>query len=62
MELKLVKVVSDDTYTDKKGYEHKKINYYLVVNGQYIAIRPSFHEGYGKLDLVANVVKHGNKD
>lgn len=60
MELKVVKVINEsEKYTDKKGKSHVRTNYYLVVNGNYIAIRPSFSEGYGKLDLVANVVRNG---
>ena len=60
MELKVVKVINEsEKYTDKKGKEHVRTNYYLVVNGNYIAIRPSFAEGYAKLDLIAIVVKNG---
>lgn len=60
MELKVVKVINlDEKYTDKKGKEHVKTNYYLVVNGNYIAVRPSFKDGYAKLDLVAEVVRNG---
>lgn len=58
-EFRIVKVISKDTYKDSKGREHQKTNYYLVVNEQYVAIRPSFADGYGKLDLVAEVVRNG---
>lgn len=61
--IEVVKVVNSGVkYTDKKGKEHTQINYYLVVNNQYIAFRPAFKEGYGKLDLIARVVKNGSKD
>jgi len=57
--MKVVKIVSKDTYKDGKGREHQKTNYYLVINDVFVAIRPSFSEGYGKLDLVAEVVRNG---
>lgn len=61
--LEIVKVINSGTkYTDKKGREHTQINYYVVVNNQFIAIRPAFKEGYGKLDLVCRVVKNGIKE
>ena len=60
MELEVVKVINEsEKYTDKKGKEHVQTNYYVVVNGNFIAIRPSFKEGYSKLDLVAKVVRNG---
>lgn len=60
MELRVVKVINEGSvYTDNKGKEHVRTNYYLVINGQYLAFRPSFSDGYGKLDLIAEVVKNG---
>jgi len=60
--LEVVKVINVGVkYTDKKGKAHTQVNYYLVVNNQYIAIRPSFKEGYGKLDLVCRVVCNGSE-
>lgn len=60
METKVVKVINEsERYTDKKGKEHVQTNYYLVVNNNYIAIRPSFKDGYNKLDLIAEVVRNG---
>lgn len=59
--LEVVKVINEnEKYVDKKGKEHIQVNYYLVVNDNYIAIRPSFAQGYGKLDLIARVVRNGN--
>lgn len=60
MEIKVVKVIREgETYTDKNGKEHTLTNYYVVVNGNYIAIRPSFKDGYNRLDLIAEVVRNG---
>lgn len=58
--LRIVKRVNKDkVYVDEKGKERCSVNYYLVVNGNYIAIRPSFHKGYYMLDTIAEVVKNG---
>lgn len=58
--IKVVKIVNlDKTYEDEKGKTHASVNYYLVINDTYVAIRPSFSKGYTQLDLVATVVKNG---
>lgn len=58
--LKVVKRVNKaKTYVDEKGKERLSVNYYLVVNGNYIAIRPSFHKGYYQLDTIAETVING---
>ena len=60
MQIEVVKVINEsEKYVDKKGKEHVQTNYYLVVNNNYIAIRPSFKDGYARLDLIANCVKNG---
>lgn len=60
MEIKIVKVIHlDEKYKDVSGREHTQTNYYVVINGQYVAIRPSFKDGYSRLDLVADVVRNG---
>lgn len=61
-EIKVVKRINlDQRYEDKDGKEHCSVNYYLDINGQYVAIRPCFSKGYVQLDMVANVVKNGSK-
>lgn len=59
MDLRIVKVINmGETYVDKNGKEHIATNYYVVCNDNYIAVRPSFKDGYRQLDLIANVVKN----
>lgn len=63
MNLEIVKVVNSGVkYKSKKGKEYTQVNYYIVVNGNYIAIRPAFALGYKQLDLLARVVKNGSKE
>lgn len=59
--MKLVKLVNKDKkYTDKQGKQHVSVNYYLVLdNNKWVAIRPSFKQGYSFLDAIAEVVKNG---
>lgn len=54
MEIKtfIAKIVSDKTYVDKNNVERKWVNYYVVINGKWLAIRPSFAEGYNSLDTI----------
>lgn len=59
--MKLVKIINKDKkYSDKKGNMHVSTNYYLVLdNNKWVAIRPSFKNGYLFLDAVCEVVKNG---
>ena len=58
--LKVVKVINTEKkYVDNNGKERVSCNYYLVVNGNYVAIRPSFAKGYISLDTIAEVIKNG---
>lgn len=60
MDMKVVKIVNKDKkYEAKNGKFYTSCNYYLVVNGNYICIRPSFAKDYGKLDLFAEKVVNG---
>lgn len=57
VQIEIVKVVNvGDTYTAKNGKQYTNINYYLVVNGTWVAIRPSFSGGYKTLDVIARKV------
>ena len=60
--MKLVKLINKDKkYIDKNGKQHISVNYYLVLdNNKWVAIRPSFKQGYAFLDAVSEVVKNGN--
>ena len=59
--MKLVKLINKGKkYTDKKGREHVSVNYYLVLdNNKWVAIRPSFKQGYAFLEAVSEVIKNG---
>ena len=59
VQIEVVKVINvGDTYTAKNGKKYTNINYYLVVNGTWVAIRPSFSGGYKTLDVISRVVKN----
>lgn len=59
--MKVVKVVdTEKKYQDKSGKERSSVNYYIVAdNGKWIAIRPSFGNGYVMLDVICESVKNG---
>lgn len=58
--LNLVKIVDKDkTYTDKNGKQHCSVNYYVVVDQTYIAVRPCFSKGYTQLDMVCETRING---
>lgn len=62
MDIKVVKIVNKGkTYIDEKGKERTNVNYYLVINNCYVAIRPSFSKGYAQLDTIAEVVINGSE-
>lgn len=52
MELKIVRKKSS-IYKDKKGVERQGYNYYISCNGNFIAIKPSFNQGYLVLNSLA---------
>lgn len=62
MDLKIVKIVdkTKEKYVAKNGKEYTSVNYYVVFNGTYIAIRPTFKDGYTKLDLVSEEIVKDN--
>ena len=62
-ELEVIKIVQKGkTYTDSKGKERTRVNYYLSYNGNLIAIRPCFAKGYIQIDTFAKLVVNGIKD
>lgn len=63
VQLEIVKVVNvSKTYTAKNGKTYTNVNYYVVFNGTWVAIRPSFKGGYKALDLMARRVVNGKSD
>lgn len=57
MPIKVVKIVDKTKkYKAKNGKEYTSVNYYVVVNDKYIAIRPSFKDGYTQLDVIAEEI------
>lgn len=59
--LKVVCVVKGD-YLDKNGKKRLSKNYYLVFNNHYIAIKPSFANGYRSLELVCSEYRDNRDD
>lgn len=56
MDYDLIKVVNKNKkFVTNNGKERYSFTYYLLVNGNRIAIKPIYDDGYGKLDLVAKV-------
>lgn len=41
------------SYTNKDKEEKKGVNYYLVINGNWISIKPSFVSDYKKLQIIS---------
>lgn len=59
-DLKVVKIVNlDKKYKDASGKERTSVNYYLVINGNFVAIRPAFAKGYTQLDTICETIKNG---
>lgn len=51
----LIKVVKEETYTDKNGNEKRKSFYGLETdNGNVIVIAPVYKDGYAQLDLLSD--------
>lgn len=42
-------------YTDEKGKERVGTNYYIVENGNWISIKPSFPQDYSKLQVLSTL-------
>lgn len=55
--MKIIKVISKQTYVAKNGKTYHYNNYAIVLqNGKRIAIKPSFSKDYATLDAVAELV------
>lgn len=52
-DLKVVALDSGKTYVAKNGKEYPSVSYYVVVGSTWVAIRPSFKEGYYQLSKIA---------
>lgn len=52
-DLKVVALDTGTTYVAKNGKEYPNVNFYVVVGKKWVAIRPSFKEGYYQLSLIA---------
>ena len=60
--MKLIKVISKQTYTGKDGKEYHYNNYAIVLpNGKRIQIRPAFVKDYAILNAVAELIDNRNK-
>lgn len=60
--MKIIKVISKQTYTGKNGKTYHYNNYAIVLqNGKKIQIRPAFSKDYAILDVVAELIDNRNK-
>lgn len=60
--MKIIKVISEQTYTGKDGKKYHYNNYSIVLeNGKKIQIRPSFMKDYNTLDAVAELIDNRKK-
>jgi hypothetical protein len=60
--MKIIKVISKQTYVGKNGKTYHYNNYAIVLpNGRKIQIKPSFVNDYAMLDAVAEIVDNRNK-
>lgn len=60
--MKIIKVISKQTYTGKNGKEYHYNNYAIVLpSGRKIQIRPAFVKDYAILDVVAELIDNRNK-
>jgi hypothetical protein len=60
--MKIIKIISKQTYTGKNGKQYHYNNYAIVLpNGRKIQIKPSFVNDYAMLDAVAEIVDNRNK-
>lgn len=60
--MKIIKVISKQTYTGKNGKEYHYNNYAIVLpSGRKIQFRPAFVKDYAILDAVAELIDNRNK-
>ena len=60
--MKIIKVISKQTYTGKNGKTYHYNNYAIVLqNGKKIQIKPAFVKDYATLDAVAELIDNRNK-
>ena len=60
--MKIIKVISKQTYTGKNGKTYHYNNYAIVLqNGKKIQIKPAFVKDYARLDTVAELIDNRNK-
>lgn len=60
--MKIIKVISKQTYTGKNGKVYHYNNYAIVLpNGRKIQIKPAFVNDYAILDAVAELIDNRNK-
>lgn len=60
--MKIIKIISKQTYTGKNGKLYHYNNYAVVLeNGKRIQIRPAFAKDYAILDAVAELIDNRNK-
>lgn len=60
--MKIIKVISNQTYKGKNGKTYHYNNYSIVLeNGKKIQIRPSFVKDYNTLDAVAELIDNRKK-
>lgn len=59
---RLIAYYSGKTHKGKDGKTYEDCNYYLELeNGNRIAVRPTFDDGYSQFRLIAEVVRKENK-
>ena len=60
--MKIIKVISKQTYTGKDGKKYHYNNYAIVLpSGRKVQIRPAFSKDYAILDIVAELIDNRNK-
>ena len=60
--MKVIKVISKQTYTGKNGKEYHYNNYAIELpSGRKVQIRPAFVKDYAILDAVAELIDNRNK-
>lgn len=60
--MKIIKVISKQTYTGKDGKNYHYNNYEIVLpNGRKVQIKPAFNKDYAILNAVAELIDNRNK-
>lgn len=60
--MKIIKIISKQTYTGKNGKTYHYQNYSIVLpSGKKIQIKPAFVNDYAILDAVAELIDNRNK-